>query len=516
MGSGHVEFERLKSRKIRSLTLAEKNRIILSRLDKSGFQGVENYFESELPAESFIAAGNDMLVHQALLARFFLNGGAMVSASRIARELLAVYEKRTDRLSWSGRLGLLHQISALYLELYDEQSLLRLETLRKRCTGLSSESMDLYRVIVLQCQIYSGTRSWSAAVDREFLLIRRRSDPALGAVIDYFSTQNQFLSRGTSPSEILGRLGKLDEEIPDSLRLFYRVLKAKVLIRQGRRREAHSLLRATQPGQRLDLEIEGLFLRRYLLGEELALADDVELHCYPAANEYLYLLGNRNMPDGFRLSDVFLDQLPGLRRLAANSVDADSWLIAGGKVSPRRYVDVVGERHLLDLRAGVLQAEGELQLLGRNRCLALACIISTGTRGAGEVLLAERVYESERIPISSAIERVRNLVTQLQRLGIPLIRSGRRVRYDFDTKRDRIVLPKVPTYGGQRDWFRARGGRVSREMIMEKFGVSRRAASYSLQCWRKEGMLREVTGSRGVYEFSGPRVDVDQGSVHQS
>jgi len=129
-------------------------------------------------------------------------------------------------------------------------------------------------------------------------------------------------------------------------------------------------------------------------------------------------------------------------------------------------------------------------------------IIASGSQGASEVLLSERLYGDERIALLSAVERAQNIVTQLKKLGFPIIRKKRRLYFDFAKSRERILLPKDHRYQGELEFLRSqRVTTLDRMTVCRVLKVSRRTSSLYLKEWKANRQI-EPSGRRyGEYVF---------------
>lgn len=487
-------------RRSTSISIPARNRAIRECLDRGNTTEAHRLFKPELGLRDLQHADGETLLHQALLARLLVMGGASIVPLRVANGVLSVCENAAA-VTADLKADIYYQLAAVFLEAFSVDGMSRLyAAFMKLPTGQRSERSPYFRLLYLQFEVFSGRRLYDDKLEREFQEFKMATlPPMLLATIDYHILLNQFQAGRRSPSVLLKFAKRQQMHAPPALQVFYSHLICKICLSIGLKTDAGSALSA---GERpFYLEMENLFLRKFYLEQRLALSETVSLHCFPGLSDYSAFLGNRFGLTEFSLPDVFYSQLPGLRELRL-SVDGDAWLIAGGELLSRDEVEEGGRRPTLDLRSGAWLKNGRRRFLGRARSVALMTIIASGSQGASEVLLSERLYGDERIALLSAVERAQNIVTQLKRLGLPIVRKKRRLYFEFTKSRERILLPKDHRYQGELAFLRAqRLPSLDRGTVCRLLKVSMRTSSLYLDEW-KTNRLIEPSGRRyGEYVF---------------
>lgn len=487
-------------RRSKSVSISARNRAIRDHLDRGKTLDAHRLLKPELGSRELLRADGETLLHQALLARLLVMGGASIVPLRIADGVLGACESAAT-LSADLKADIYYQLAAVFLEAFSVDGMSRLyAAFMSLPVGQRGERSLYFRLLYLQFEVFSGRRLYDDKLEREFQELKMATlPPVLLATIEYHILLNQFLA-GRRSSRALLRIAKAAQiNAPQALQVFYSHLVCKICLSLGLKTDASSALSA---GDRpFYLEMENLFLRKFYLEQRLTLPETVSLHCFPGLNDYSTFLGNRFGLAQFQLPDVFYSQLPGLRELQP-AVDSDAWLIADRELLSRDDGEEARLRPTLDLRSGAWLKGGRRRFLGRVRSVALMAIIASGSQGASEVLLSERLYGDERIALLSAVERAQNIVTQLKKLGFPIIRKKRRLYFDFAKSRERILLPKDHRYQGELAFLRSqRVMTLDRMTVCRVLKVSRRTSSLYLKEWKANRQI-EPSGRRyGEYVF---------------
>ncbi|MBK7891647.1 MAG: hypothetical protein IPJ84_12660 [Bdellovibrionales bacterium] len=393
------------------------------------------------------------------------------------------------------KVDIYYQLAAVFLEAFSVDRMGRLyAAFTKLPAGQRSDRSLYFRLLYLQFEVFSGRRRYDEELELKFQELKTAPlPPMLLATLDYHMLLNQFLAARRRPSALLKLAVRQQVHAPPALQVFYSHLICKLCLSIGLKPDASSALSAGE--RQFYLEMENLFLRKFYLEQRLTLPEAVSLHCFPGFNDYSSFLGNRFGSAEFRLPDVFFAQLPGLRELSP-SVESDVWLIADGELLSGVELKETRLRPTLDLRSGAWLKNGRRRFLGRARSLALMTIIGSGSQGASEVLLAERLYQDERITLLSAIERAQNLVTQLKRLGFSIVRKKRRLYFDFAKSRERIFFPKDHRYQGELEFLRSqRVTTLDRMTVCRVLKVSKRTSSLYIKEWKTKHLI-EPSGRR--------------------
>lgn len=482
------------------MSISARNRAIRDHLDRGKALDARRLLKPELSPRELQRADGETLLHQAFLARLLVIGGASVTPIRIANSILDICEK-TVTVSAEAKAEIYYQLAVVFLEAFSSDGMGRLcAAFVGLPAGLKSERWHYYRMLYLQFEVFSGRREYDDALERDFQELRDGElPPLLLATLDYHMLLNQFLAARKSPRVLLRIARQQQGDAPNVLQIYYSHLICKLSLSAGLKVAEHP--KGSRP---FYFEMESLFLRQYYLRERLSLPEQVSLHCFPGPNDYSNLLGNRfSLGDRqiqTRLPNVFYKQLPGLGRFEAR-VTSDVWLIADGRLEAAGEVEGMRRRATLDLRFGHWKKSHRQHFLGRIRSLALMTIAASGSFGASEVLLAERLYEEERIALSSAIDRAQNVVTQLKRMGFPILRRNRRFFFDFAKNSDRILLPRDHVYQGELAFLRSQTQSFDRALVCRHLHVSKRTASLYICDWKMRDLIAPSGSRYGEYIF---------------
>ncbi len=150
----------------------------------------------------------------------------------------------------------------------------------------------------------------------------------------------------------------------------------------------------------------------------------------------------------------------------------------------------------------MIEHDGKKTLLSDKRYKLLKNAIFYSVSGVSEFTLTEKVFEDENLPFSSLLLRTRDLVTQLQRAKLPIIRENCRVKFDFDKVNVPIIISSnVDLTHGILWRLKLKYDYINRVCLKSELGVSQATANRLLKQWLEMGAIATVSGRYGDYSI---------------
>lgn len=486
---------------IKKYSLKEKNQLIIQMINEGTSSQIKHYLSKELDESQLLKANYEQTLHQVLLARFLSFHGATISPIRIANKVI---QNKLSNNNFSGEelSKLYYQIAVVYFELYSARGIEELY-IRYSFKNKNINEFSLFlKLIYYQSQISSGKKKYNHAMENKFRLISKTNSlsPLIEYSIKHFTVCNLIYSPTPDFKKTLKQLETLSRNAPASFITDLKLLKKKIYINLNKKQKQH--LDIEKNGKNLYHMIENLFLDKFYYNQKLQLADEVMLHCYPTFNEYSFLLGNRFYSKNFKLSKNFLLHLNFIESFRDKSM-TDHWLIDNNSITNSQNTFGEEKLNILNLATGLyVNSKGKVTFLGEKKSTALMIIISTGSFGASDFLLAERVYAEENISQKTACQRIQDLITQLKKIGFPLLRSNRKIYFIFDENINKVLIPKTFFYVGELGHIQHQSMSVNKLLIQKTLRISPRASSYKIKEWKSAQLLKASNKKKGEYTIN--------------
>lgn len=348
---------------IKKLSLKEKNQLIIQMINEGTSSEIKYYLSKELDESQLLKASYEQTLHQVLLARFLSFHGATISPIRIANKV--IQNKLSNNQFTDEELSkLYYQIAVVYFELYSDRGIDELY-IRYSLNNKKTNEFSLFlKLIYYQSQISSGKKEYNLAMENKFKHISK--PPPLSPLIEYsvkhFTICNLIYSSEPDFKNILKQLETLSRSAPASFVTDLLLLKKKIYINLKRKQKQY--LDIEKNGKNLYHVIENLFLDKFYYKQKLQLADEVSLRCYPAFNEYSFLLGNRFYSNNFKLSKNFLQHLNSVESFRDKSA-TDHWLIDNNTITNSQSTYGEEKLNILNLATGLyVNSFGKVIFLG--------------------------------------------------------------------------------------------------------------------------------------------------------
>lgn len=218
--------------------------------------------------------------------------------------------------------------------------------------------------------------------------------------------------------------------------------------------------------------------------------DEIMLRCFPCQSH----TGYSPSGDYTESSPIIAKRKKWINEVSAlNDVSSkeSAWLIHSETLSKFRYQDVTEMQNVLDLCAGLLIIDGKKTILSKARTIMIFCIVSSGALGVNEIFLSEKVYFEENIYPKSAVLRTRDLITQIQKMGIPIIRKNKIIYFDRTKWSLPILMPTSYRFEGEFKYFKqfCKDRIIDIHMVTDICEIKRATAASYIKKWKDDNLI---------------------------
>lgn len=480
---------------IKKISIHEKNLKASEMMSSNELLMARFYLLDELSFEELTKANSDMLLNQVLLGRFLASTGAEHSALRIAHKILILLQKGNKNFS----SHLYYQMAAVFLETSEAYKIIELAKIYKKNNYSENLSFEL---ILLQYKIYSGKTHFSKKIHKKYevwISKFRQINFQLQEYIQYLIYYNLFYNHQISYRYILDEISKHDTTLVYNIAISYSHLKAKCYLFEENYELALKALNQHQTNH-FYFKIESFFLKKYYLNQLLTLENEISLHCYPVFNSYLHICGNRFLPARYKISKTFIKHLPYLEKKVPPQKDK-FWLIQSGTLRSYKICKAFYQNtQWIDLVSGIIKTQGKIISLGKTRSLALMAIISTGSEGSNEYLMSDIIYPDEKISHRDLFLRAQDLVTQLQKLDLPVYRKDKKIFFNFKKNKSAILISKNYKYMGELFYIANHYKTINRAILSHELSISIRTASHYIKKWHQDQRIEPDSQKYGNFK----------------
>lgn len=285
---------------------------------------------------------------------------------------------------------------------------------------------------------------------------------------------------------------------PTHSRHAYRLLGQAYYLQSNHNKACEYLQKALESCDSIYLKQAVLFWLNKITPTLISSCEHVLMKCAPTFAQESFLSGNRfaeNLPVGTPLF---------YRLLKENSIPEsfDCWVISRTDVKVYEYDELHIEGKHLDLKAGLYFHGKHKIILTDLRVQLLRLIISFGKEGAHQSFLIDAVFEGTYYYYESAKLRIKNLIVELNKLGMKIKRKSNRYFFDFDKNAFPIIFPLNHNYNGPIAYLKKSETSISRLVIEKKLNVKPSTASLYLKKWKDDGLIiKEDHQKYGEFSF---------------
>lgn len=207
-------------------------------------------------------------------------------------------------------------------------------------------------------------------------------------------------------------------------------------------------------------------------------------------------------------NDVLLILYPRLeKRLTLKTIKENEheelYVIKRNALRTTRYSQIEHDKKdsVLDLVSGFYRFKNRKLFLSKNRALAIKAIISMGPIGIKDILIGEYVFRDENIRFNSIRKRSQDLVTQLQKIEIPIIRKDNTIYYDFDNSPLTVIIG-ADEYRGEIAYLKNKHSIINKKIVTYELMTKPSTSSLYLKQWREENKIIPTNDPYGDYRFN--------------
>lgn len=179
------------------------------------------------------------------------------------------------------------------------------------------------------------------------------------------------------------------------------------------------------------------------------------------------------------------------------------YIIHKNSIKSAIYKEVEHDKkdNVLDLVSGYYRFRGRKLFLSKNRALAMKAIISMGPIGIKDILIGEYVFLDQNIRFNSLRKRSQDLVTQLQKIELPIIRKDNTIFYDFDASPLTLIIG-ANEYRGEIAYLKHKYSVINKKIVTYELMTKPSTSSLYLKQWREDKKISPTNAPYGDYRFN--------------
>jgi len=231
----------------------------------------------------------------------------------------------------------------------------------------------------------------------------------------------------------------------------------------------------------------------------LTTPESILMKCAPTRAIETYLCGNRFTPSPLLKTPFYqveMDKMP-------DTSSFNCWFINKQGIEMKVYNDVHPEGRYLDLTAGLFFGGKKTIVLTDLRTQLLRHIISFGKQGAHQSYLIDTIFDGTFYYYESAKLRLKNLIVEINKLGIKIKRKNNAYFFDFEKNNFSIIFPIDHGFNGPLAYLEKTAPALSRQIIEKHLSVKPSTASLYLKKWKDEGLIfKDPSQKYGEFSFA--------------
>lgn len=194
---------------------------------------------------------------------------------------------------------------------------------------------------------------------------------------------------------------------------------------------------------------------------------------------------------------------PYLEVLKKDPLEKNCWYFDSvEKLVTRENYQLLGERkNCLDFYSGIYRTESKLKIIPKHKLNALKIIFGSSIYGAHEILLIDMVYEQKFFQCNSGKLRIKNLINQLNKLGIYIYRKNNRYFYDFEKNKLNVIFPIDHQSRGILALIAKDTQNLSLKSLMRDYRIKKSTGSSYIRNWKLRGLIKESTKENCRHEY---------------
>lgn len=447
--------------------------------------------KEEISLENLRDETEESLKRQLYLAQIKIKIRSVNVGIRIINNILSVVEKRIENFS-TTTLQTICNIAASNLRvLGDNETILRIEKYYPYPEILEIRDY-MFRIEVLRANISLGK-----ILEQDFDANLRKlfQDAPQSKILTYLVVIHEFDIKMSLGSLTMDDCSSIEEKLTHANPLpthqashYYLIGYAHFFSKDS----ATALLyfqKALSISQSLTEKHSILFWLNKIGAKNIPFAEQVLLKCSPYNSIESYLSGNR-------YANNYSCQLPPyLTEYAKHSPSPekhDCWVIYNNEFSLTNYLQIEDQSTNLDLYSGVLIENGQVsKILTSLRVKLIRIIYGSGSLGAHVSYLIDIIFDGTYCFYESPHLRLKNLIAEITKLGISIIRHKNTYYYDFENNNFNVIFPCDHSFLGPLIFITKSHHSINRKIIETKLNIKPSTASAYLKKWREKGLIKK-------------------------
>ena len=131
----------------------------------------------------------------------------------------------------------------------------------------------------------------------------------------------------------------------------------------------------------------------------------------------------------------------------------------------------------------------------------MKAIISMGPIGIKDILIGEYVFLDQNIRFTSLRKRSQDLVTQLQKIELPIIRKDNTIFYEFENS-PLTLIAGADEYRGEIAYLKLKHSVINKKIVTYELMTKPSTSSLYLKQWRDEKKITPTNDPYGDYRFN--------------
>lgn len=447
--------------------------------------------KEEISLENLSDESEESLKRQVYLAQIKIKMHSINVGARILNNVLSVVEKRIENFSTAALQAICNNAASNLRILGDDETILRIEKYYPYPETLELRDY-LFRIEVFRAKISLG-KTLEQDIDEN--LQKMFQDAPQSKILTYIIAMHKFEIKMSSGSLTLDDCNCIEEKLtqanplPTHQAYFYYLIGYAKFLSMDIAAALPFFQKALSLSQSLIEKHSIIFWLNKIAPETIPLVEQVLLKCSPYNSIESYLSGNR-------YTSICPSDLPRyLLESAKNSISPekhDCWVISKNEITLKNYLKIEDLNTKLDLYSGILIENGQVsKILTSLRAKLIRIIYGSGSLGAHVSYLIDVIFDGTYYFYESPHLRLKNLIAEITKLGISIIRNKNTYFYDFEKNNFNVIFPCDHSFLGPLIYLTRSHQSINRKIIEIKLNIKPSTASSYLKQWREKGLVKK-------------------------
>ncbi len=486
------------SKKYEKLSEAEKSFVtgMLMNLDEN--EKALSLLKEEIPLDKLINESDESLKRQIYLAQIKIRVKSINVGVRILKNVLSVVETKLEHFD-KKVLRALYNIAASNLRIVDEyESILEIEQ-----NYPYPEQLEL-RDYQFKLEVFRAKHSFHlepSDLEAFYDFFKNaQNDEVLQYLITFHELKTKILFGYLKHEECHTIEERLNKHLmPPTFQASHSFLIAQVKFLIGDYSEALSYLKQTLKYANLVHERHGaIHLINKIDSKQVSQEDHIFLRCVPINSTLSYIAGNR-----------YIEQPPYLYPLHKNEnvvtpQKDDCWWITKNDIILKNYFEIHSTEKTIDFYSGIITENGQVKMILTDlRIKLIRIIFGCGSFGAHQSYLIDEMFDGTYYFYESAHLRLKNLVAELNKMGIHINRKKNFYFYNFEKNKFNVIFPCNHSFLGPLIFlFKTKKGSINRKDVETQLNIKPSTASLYLKQWKEKEYIQRDSAKYGDFKIN--------------